>query len=165
MDAVKYAGFFERKVRGNGEGAGETFVTLKDDAPGWLRDAVYEAHRGALPNDWIYAQCLGACEAIDDGVFTPGPDIEDDLEGFDGYVDSSVDVYTKDRFQWATDMCHTDLFAEAEERATELCTDAMPMVDRLGAVQFAAIEIIAQAMLDAICDYLDAQPKEEEAQA
>lgn len=161
MDAMKYAEFFEKKVRGNGEGVGEAFVTLKEDAPGWFRDAVYEAHGGMFPNDWVYAECFAACEAIDDGVFTPGPDIEDDMEGFDGYVDSRVDIYTKDRFQWAADMCLTDLFAEAEERATELCSDATPLADRLGAVQYAAIERVAHAMLDAICEFLEAQPQVE----
>lgn len=154
---MKYAGFFEKKGRENGE----AFVTLKEDAPGWLRDAVYEAHGGMFPNDWVYAECFGVCEAIDDGALTVSPEIDDDMEDLHGYVDLRVDIYTKDRFQWAANMCLTDLFAEAEERATELCTDAMPMADRLGAVQYAAIERVATAMLEAVREFLEAQPQAE----
>jgi hypothetical protein len=157
MDAMKYAAHFEKRGRENGE----AFITLKEDAPGWLRDAVYEAHDGALPNDWVYAECFAACEAIDEGSITVSPEIDDDMEDVHGYVDARVDIYTKDRFRWAADMCLTELFANAEERATELCSDAMPMADRLGAVQYAAIERITEAMLEAVREFLEAQPQAE----
>lgn len=157
MDAVKYAGFFEKKGRENGE----AFVTLQEGAPDWLIGAVREAHDGALPNDWVYAECFAVCEAIDDGALTVSPEIDDDMEDFHGYVDARVDIYIKDRFRWALDMCLTELFANAEERATELCSEAMPMADRLGAVQYAAIERIAEAMLEAVREFLAAQPQTE----
>jgi len=136
---------FETKKRQSGE----AFVTIKEDAPPWLLSAVREAHDGALPNDWVFAECFAACEAIDDGALAVATAIDDDCEDLHHYVDGRVDPYTKDRFQWAADMCLTELFAAAEERASELCTDAMPMADRLGAIQYAAIERVATTILEA----------------
>jgi hypothetical protein len=105
----KLHGFFQEKKRDNGE----TFFTLTDEAPRWLLEAVRDAHQGTIPNDWIWAECAAACEAIDSW----GPKFEDDIVN---YADSRVDVYTKELYQWAADFCLTTTWANAEEEATEI---------------------------------------------
>jgi len=135
-----------RRGKGNGE-EGELFTSLADGAPEWLREAVYEAHHGMLPNDWVFEECRAACDAIDEGSIEPDSD-GDDLHQ---HVEGRVDPYTKDVFQWAADMCLTMLFSLAEERASELGHDGddTDTSKRLNLIQYCAIEIVAQAMLDA----------------
>ena len=125
----------------------DSFVRLKDDAPAWLKAAVYKAHQGTLPNDWIYLQCQAACEAIEerDEVAL------EDADWFYEHVEGEVDVYTKDRFQWAAYFCLSDTFSEAEERAKEL-TLVNDTNERLGVIQYCAIEFITQTILDAYID-------------
>ena len=40
---------------------GDTFIKLKDDAPNWIKDAVYVAHDDMMPDDRIYDV---ACQAF-----------------------------------------------------------------------------------------------------
>ena len=130
---------FETKTRDSGGG---TFVTLRDDAPEWLQDTIREAHFGAFPNDWIYAECEAAFDAYQDQGERP-----DTHE----HADGRVDVYTKDLYHWAEDMCLTDLFSEAEERATEFGPpNNSSVLGVLRVVQYCAIEMIAAVMFDAI---------------
>lgn len=131
--------FFETKTRDSGE----SFVTLIDDAPEWLQDAIREAHQGDLPNDWVYEQCRAACEAVDDDTLNP--------ESVYEHADSQVDIYTKSLFQWAADMCGTSTFSEAEERARDSGDDGNVEIEkRLSVIQFYAIAVIAETMLAAI---------------
>jgi hypothetical protein len=131
--------FDDTKTRDNGE----YFVHLKDDAPEWLSDAVRDAHQGTLPNDWIYAECLAAVEAFDFGDF--------DEDYIHEHADGRVDVYTRELYQWAADMCLTDTWANAEAEAAE-----MGLVEetekRLAVIQYCAIRYIAEAMLNACKD-------------
>ena len=69
---------------------GSTYVTLRDDRPQWLADAVHDAHDDEMPNDWRYATCADICEMIDDGT-------EDACE----IADALTDVYTGDLLEWA----------------------------------------------------------------
>lgn len=130
------ASYFKRETRTNDE----TFYTLKDDAPEWLRAAVQEAHDDRLPDDWVYAECYASCCAIDDGSLT-----EDDLHG---HVDGQVDIYTQKVFQWAADFCLSSLWAHAEERAEDL-GDGGTLVERIQRIQYCAIESICQTILSA----------------
>lgn len=81
-------GWFERAERPDGE----TFTRLKDGAPDWLSDLVYEAHNAGdmLPDDWRYACIRAVIGAVHD-------DGEDDAHEF---ADSYVDAYTAARFAW-----------------------------------------------------------------
>lgn len=135
--ATKYSAFFKRDTRNDGE----AFVTLTDDHPEWLKDAIYEAHRETFPNDWIYEECFRAVEAFDAGELT---DTDDAMS----YTDARVDVYTRDLFQWAADFCLTDTWSEAEAEASDA---GLPddMVQRLTCIQYAAIRHIAETMRDA----------------
>lgn len=135
----KLSQWFETRKRDNGE----SFVTLKDGHPEWLKSAVYEAHRGQLPDDWIYAVCARVCEKIDDQGFCADAWSHE-------FCDSEVDIYTKERFKWAHEQCLTTLFSEAEERAAELSSGCKDANEWLGVVQFCAIEIIVGCIVSAV---------------
>lgn len=149
MADIKVAAFFETKVRAMDIGGknGETFVTLKDDAPDWLKEAVRDCHDGMLPNDWIFAECEAVC-------------VEWDSERFDGrywqdavyeFVSSRVDIYTSEVFKWAADFCNSSIFAEADEQSKELGGRAELSIEKvLQSVQHCALETIAFKMIGAI---------------
>lgn len=85
----EYRKFFEVRERASGE----SFVTLTDDAPDWLRDAVYEAHDDEMPNDWRYQVCADIFESLD---------LEPEGDAFE-LADVLADVYTGDLFSWYGD--------------------------------------------------------------
>jgi hypothetical protein len=124
---------------------GATFTKCTDDAPEWLTEAIQEAHGGDFQDDWIYLECRDACAAYDDGALSLSEDGDDVHE----YADSAVDIYTKDRYQWATDHCLGSLFANAESEADDL-GPSEDTTARLGVVQYCAIRAIASTMLEAI---------------
>jgi hypothetical protein len=132
---TNYAAHFETKTRESGE----TFTVLADGRPDWLQEAVREAHQGTLPNDWIYAECLAAVEAFDEGSLV-GED--DDVHE---HTDGRVDVYTKGLYQWAADFCLTDTWASAEQEA---CDMGLPeeTAKRIACIQYAAIRHIADVV-------------------
>ncbi len=135
---MKLSDFFVRNTRDDGS----KFVSLADNRPDWLYDAVYEAHQGDPPCDWIYAECEAAACAIDDGALSD----EDDLHE---HADSQVDIYTKQLFSWQADMCLTSTYSYAEERASELGTDTSDMIKAVQTLQYCAIETIANTILQA----------------
>lgn len=130
--------YFETRKRDNGE----TYTTCKDDAPKWVRDAVYAAHDGMLPNDWVYAECAAAFEACESGELGGDNEIHP-------YADGRVDVYTSALYEWAAQFCNSSLYADAEEEAGEFLNNAASMSERLMAIQYAAIGRIAQTVVDA----------------
>jgi hypothetical protein len=150
---------FETSYRGTGP-ACETFVALKDDAPTWLRDAVYEAHQGTLPNDWIYAQCRAAAELIDTRLGHES--WEDDADKIHEHADSEVDIYTRALYQWATDFCLSSLFAHAEEEANDFGDPSTDTVKRLSTLQYCAIQSITSTIVDAWRASLAAEDEDED---
>lgn len=135
-------GSFFVKLERNAEDPASVAVTLTDDHPEWLKEAIYDAHDGTGPNDWVYEECLAACDAIDDGSLTCGDDAHE-------HADGRVDVYTQARFVWAACFCLSSLFAEAEEQAKDGADGIEDVGDHLGRVQYYAIERIARIILDA----------------
>lgn len=85
---------FERNER---EG-GETFYTLAENAPEWLRDAVMEAHSDEFPNDHLYSLCLGAVADIADA--SEGAYCSDQSHDF---ADSVVPIYNAVLARWLAD--------------------------------------------------------------
>jgi hypothetical protein len=141
---VKLASYFVTKKRGRGPKA-VSFVTLRvADSP--MREAVYSAHNGDLPNDWIYAQCLAACEAIDAGDI-PLADAEGTADAVHAYADRSVDIYTQDLYQWAAGMCQSATFANAETEVEECGGLPLATEDRFKMLQYCAIKAIVWNML------------------
>jgi hypothetical protein len=76
--------YFTLRRRGD-----ETFTTLRDDAPDWVRDIVYRAHGGMLPDSWRYDRIRDAFRAIADG-----------LEDASEFAADAVDVYADERLRW-----------------------------------------------------------------
>jgi hypothetical protein len=136
---MRIASFFETHTRSNGE----KFCTLTDSSPEWLQDGIRAAHSGDMPSDWIYAECRAACEAIDRG------DLSTEDEAY-SYADGRVDVYTRDLYQWAADMCLGYVFANATEEAADVIGDESTTEKRISMVQYCAIRSIASAMLASV---------------
>jgi len=130
--------FFVDDKRDNGE----SFVKTTDDRPEWLQDAIREAHCSDLPNDWIYETSRAVCGAIDDGALT-------DDDSLHEWSDSYVDVYTRDRMQWVSDMCLSGTFANAENEAEDMGCETTDMTERAGVLQYCAIRNIASIILQA----------------
>lgn len=114
---------------------GSIHVHLADDAPEWLLAAVRDAHQGTLPNDWIYAECEAAYTS----------EYDDMAE----HADSRIDIYTKDLYQWAADMCLTDTFAQAEAEAEYMASAPGTAVQQLQSIQYCAIRYIAEVIHNA----------------
>lgn len=80
---------------------GEPYVRLREGAPKWMQDMVYDAHGDMLPDDWRYACIRSAVDWIADG------NDPDDSGGFtgarfawlishlsrSGYVDEAADEF------------------------------------------------------------------------
>jgi len=141
--AIKLGSFFKRGKRDNGE----SFVTLTDDRPQWLYDAVHEAHGKDLPNDWIYAECEAACDAIDDGSI----DVEARYyqDAISEHTDGRVDIYTRDLYQWSADMCHSYTWSYAEEEAKDLGSADVDTEKRIAMIQYCAIQSIVDTIVEA----------------
>src|ERR1041385_3387200 len=101
--------YFVTRFRENEGGQGDPYITLADNAPTWLKDAVHEAHGDILPNDWVFSTCADVWSRICE---MPGPDTEDDW--IHEFADSQVDIYTKDIYNWAAQFCLSGLFSDAE---------------------------------------------------
>lgn len=126
--------YFQRKTRDDGT----TFVTLTDDAPEWLDDAVMAAHDGEWPNDWRYE----TCESIVEMLAGSGADPSDAAWEI---ADSLVDVYNHDLYAWATPdrWCYVD-------EAIENLGEVRDLSQALMQGQFYCIERMALALADAI---------------
>lgn len=85
-------GWFETALRSDGE---TRFSRLKDGAPEWVSDLVFEGHgHGELmPDDWRYETICDACEAISECDDDP-----DDLAA--EFADNAVDTYNGERLAW-----------------------------------------------------------------
>lgn len=142
--STNFASHFVTKTRESGKS--HAYVTLTDDAPEWLKNAVSEAHQGTLPNDWICAECFAAVEAVDSGALDVEDEDDDDVHS---YADSQVDVYTQELFQWAADFCLTDTFAAAKQEAHDMGMRDGDLEKQIAVVQYAAIRHIADTMKQA----------------
>lgn len=138
--------WFKRDKRKNGD----TFTTLRDGAPKWLQEAIYEAHQGDMPNDWVYEECCAAVGAIDDGTI----DLTDPEVHY--HADSRVDIYTGELAQWYADHCGSRVFSEAEEEAKDFAAnDASDLNGRLTIIQYCAIARIASTIAQAVAEARD----------
>lgn len=137
----KLGEYFATGKRGGADG--ESFVSLKDERPDWLHDAVREIHQGDLPNDWIYAECEAACDSIDCEILT-------DEDSVHEYADGRVDIYTRAIYQWAADMANSSTFSQAEEDVSDMGMESSTSLEkRIQAIQYCAVARIARAMMTA----------------
>lgn len=131
--------------------------SLTDERPEWLYDAVHAAHSNGsdLPNDWIYSVVRDVCRAIDDDELSADLADSDDDGRLHEWVDGQVDIYTKALYQWQADMCQTSLYSEAEERLSDMGSEGTTGEKRVAALQYNAIESIAQTVLSAANENAD----------
>lgn len=135
--------YFTTKERDNGD----LFVSLDDSSPDWLKDAIRTAHRGDFPNSWIYDECKAAVLAVE------GSYLDQDDEH--GYVESRVEVYTKDLFNWAASMCMTDTWDTAESTYRDCGISKYEIIAyHIRGIQYFAIEYIARTIVNAIVDHM-----------
>lgn len=127
----------------------ETVVySFTDDAPQWVQDAVYEAHQGSLPNDWIFDICKSAFDYASNQPLN-----EDDLyELALQFADGEVDIYNKNIAQWYANHCNSDFVAGAEDelRDIEALSDSDSVIDILKQLQYVAIKNIAYTVFKAV---------------
>ncbi len=109
--------------------------------------------RPTPPNDWIYETCRDVCVAIDADDL---PDPQEDEQGlFHEWVDSQVEIYTRKLYQWQADMCQTDVYADAESRLADMGMEGTNGEKRVSALQYCAIELIAQAIWEAVREHAE----------
>lgn len=127
---------FETKVRDSGK----SYVSLRDERPDWLHDAVRDAHEDEPPDDWRYETCQSICYLIDDGI-TEASEIADSL----------ADIYTSDLIAWlGTHWCRRGWVDNA--RADGLIEPDADLETQLRIGQYCCIESMASIFLQAVQD-------------
>jgi len=86
---------FTAKQRDNGD----SFYTLSDKAPEWLKEAVQEAHDGMLPDDYIFEWCTEAYHAYED---------------YNGNLDSAISDIEAEPYYNALNVWFSSRMARAE---------------------------------------------------
>lgn len=120
LDDMKVLGACAREGYGAMESRtrsdGTRYVAFRDDAPDWVRDAVYAAHNvtgdPVLPDDWTFYVVREAFGFIADIA-----QIDEDADEAGHEFADSVDVYSSALRRWAQDYPLADYFAE--EAATD----------------------------------------------
>jgi hypothetical protein len=131
-----YSDYFVTGTRDDGT----SFVSLRDDRPDWLQQAVYDAHDDEMPNDWRYAMCERIVSAIDDGV-----------TGVDELVDSLVDTWTADRLAWLSDnIGRVSYVDDAIDDGLVDCSAGL--VAMIGVGQYVTISQMVDVIVSAIDD-------------
>jgi hypothetical protein len=121
--------------------SGTSFVTLTNDAPDWVRDAVMSAHDDEYPNDWRYA----TCRAIFDDLAT-----DPELDPYD-LADRLVNIYNTDLARWLGDDAGRSQYVDdaAHEYGATMAEGLWGLV-RAG--QFYAIVAMVETIASAITE-------------
>ena len=127
---------------------------LKDDAPDWLRDAVYAAHGGSLPDDRTYELCRDAMCWINENDGEPS---EDDIHA---EADNAVPVYNSERAAWLAE--DASRFEEIDSVAAEFGSESASTFDKIGMAMFAEIEGVYRTLFDAWSEYADSIESEDD---
>ena len=137
-DPTQVSSLFERATRADGS----TYIVLTTTPETeWLRDAVYAAHDGELPNDWRFQICAHIVELLEDGY---SADMHSEL------ADSLVDVYTANLFAWlAADQSRTAYCDEAWSDDLASASDH-GIVGLISAGQYLAISAMVDILAQAI---------------
>ncbi len=117
-------------------------VTLTDDRPDELRDAVYELHDGMMPSDWLYEACHDMVDALSE---YDDPDEDSVWEAADG----CVSVYDHERASWLTEYAGA---TEAVDNWREEVGDDgnSTIMELLGAAMCDVYQRIGRAMLEVV---------------
>jgi hypothetical protein len=124
-----------------------SFVRLKDGAPEWITQLVYDAHGNFLPDDWRYDKIQDALEFI--------MDVEYPDDGNSEFADGAVDIYTADRIKWLGS--NLNRVGYCDEAAEEFGWGWSPgnvdnggIVELIGLGQYAEAEEIYASVLNSL---------------
>lgn len=121
---------------------GSRYVSLVEDAPGWMREAVYEVHQDRGPNDWVYEHCSYLVERIAEC------DRALDVDSCE-IADALVDVYTTNLTAWLAS--HPDNVALCDEAVSEGLIEAdAPMARRIAVAQYMFLDRACAILTSAI---------------
>lgn len=147
---------FETRKRREGERDEESFVSLKDNAPQWVKDAVYSAHGDFLPDDWRYDKIQDAFGAIHDAS-----EDADTTEVGDEFADGAVDAYTHARLQWLASNLNRPGYCD-EAREEGLIGEDSDLVQQIGMGQYMEAREIWGAVLEALCEHVSDEIEDED---
>jgi hypothetical protein len=143
---------FERRERDNGD----SFVSLKDNAPEWLSDLVRDAHGDFLPDDWRYASIRSALGAIHDA----GEDADVDDLSFE-FADSNVDTHNAARCEWLASHLARGFYCD--DAVNEgLVADDSGIFTRIGIGQYIESREVFESVRRSLSDRLDEMIDEDE---
>ena len=136
--------YFERITRGE-----DTITVLTDARPEWLFDAVYSAHGEMLPDDWKFAVCESAVDALAE---SDDADLDDLAHEF---ADGEIDVYNGARLQWLSSNLNRVYYVEdaAKEYGTENNAGEFDLFQLIGQGQYAE----ARECFDTIRNAIEAE--------
>lgn len=138
--AQAFADAFESATRDNGE----AFYRLKDGSPGWMSDAIRDAHDSGniFPHDWIY----DACDTMVSQMADSDPDQWEDYAG--EWADSAVDAYNADRAAWLAS--HLAFGVIVDEAVDEFGHSDQGIYGDIGIGQYCLLRNIADALIQAV---------------
>lgn len=105
----------------------DSIVTLRDDAPQWVRDLVHHAHDEFLPDDWRYEAIYSAVEFL--------ADEDNDPDDSHEWADGLVDVYNAARAAWLGSHLYRGGYCN-EAVAEGLVEPEADIYDRIGVGQY-----------------------------
>lgn len=141
--ACDFLANLKERVRSNGE----DFLTLNDDAPAWMHEAVRDAHANFAPDDWRYEMIRRALFAIDEAD-EAGEDLSEQVGPVWDALDSAVDVYTGQLTAWlASNVQRVGYCDDARE---EYGTDFNSLTGWIQAGQLAEMREVADSILESL---------------
>lgn len=118
----------------------EPILTLKDDAPEWVRSLVYAAHGEFLPDDWRYESIRSALGAIHD--YCPADGLDDFAHE---WADGNIDTYNGGRVAWLASNAQRALYCD--DATAELGTPGSSILEMIAMGQYAeSMEIYASVV-------------------
>jgi hypothetical protein len=108
-------------------------VALKGGAPEELLDYVREAHGAAFPSNWVWSKCAEMWGALCEG------------QELHEAIDSAVDIYYKDLFDWLADNPERRSFCD-EAVDAGITPNEADLVRIIQGGQYYMIEQIANTM-------------------
>lgn len=130
-------GWFETATRPNGD----SFVRVKDGAPDWVTDLVYDAHGDFLPDDWRYACIRSALDWLAGS--------ESSIDDANEFADGEVDAYTANRFAWLSSNLSRQAYVD--EAVDEFgAPDEFSIADAVGLGQYMEAQEVYQSVLESL---------------
>jgi hypothetical protein len=131
-------------------GDAETFVSLGDNAPQWVRDLVQSAHGEFLPDDHRYAMIRSALDAVAESEASPDWTLDEIGHEFA----DNAHIYNSDLLKWLAS--HLDRVGYCDEACDEYGLPAeTDMIARISAGQTTERREVFSLVVDALQRRLD----------